>query len=93
MPTFFPVVEAILMSSIRRTQAATRASTTAVHVGSKRAVSELSARIQMMPAHGEFDPVNSNSILWRVRPATLVTSASEHNGHSDLGPNDCVAST
>ena len=39
----------------------------------------------MMSAHGEFDPVNSDSVLWRVRPATLVTSVSEHNGHSDLG--------
>ena len=42
---------------------------------------------------GHFGLVNSDSILWRVRPATLVTSASEHNGHSDLGPSDCVAST
>ena len=38
------------------------------------------ARIQVMTAHGEFGPVNSDSILWRGRPATLVTSASEHNG-------------
>ena len=76
-----------------RTQTATRAPTTTVHLGSKRAVSDLSARIQVMSAHGEFGHVNSDSILWRVRPATLVTSASEHNGHSDLGPNDCVAST
>ena len=46
-----------------------------------------------MLSHGEFGPVNSDSILWRVWPATLLTSASEHNGHSDLGPNDCVANT
>ncbi|KAI0229801.1 hypothetical protein LSAT2_019769 [Lamellibrachia satsuma] len=41
----------------------------------------------------EFGPVNSDSIRWRLRPATLVTSASELKGHSDLGPNDCVPST
>ena len=46
-----------------------------------------------MSALGDFGPVNSDSILWRVRTATLVTSASEHNGHKDIGPNDCVAST
>ena len=34
-----------------------------------------------------------DSILWSDRPATLITSASEHNGHRDLGPNDCVMST
>ena len=45
-----------------------------------------------MSAHGEFGQVNSDSILWRVRPATLVASASEHNGHSDLSSDDCVAS-
>ena len=81
------------MPPILRTQTATWASTTMVHIGSKRAVSELPARIQVMLAHVEFDPVNLDSILWRVRPATLVTSTSEHNGHSDLGPNDCVVST
>ena len=81
------------MPSIRRTQAATRASTTAVHLGSKRAVSELSARIQVMLAQGEFGPVNSDNILWRRRTATLLTSASEHNGHSGLGPNNCVPIT
>ena len=75
------------MPPIRRTQAATRASTTTVHL------SELSARTQVMSAQGEFGPVNSDSILWRLRSATLVTSASEHNGHSDLGPDDCVPST
>ena len=54
MPTSFPIVEAMLTPPIRRTQAATRASTTAVHLGSRRDVSELSARIQVMSAHGEF---------------------------------------
>ena len=39
VPTLFPVVEAMLMPSIRRTQAATRALTTTVHLGSKRDVS------------------------------------------------------
>ena len=39
VPTLFPVVEAMLMPSIHRTQAATRASTTTVHLRSKRAVS------------------------------------------------------
>ena len=39
VPTLFPVVEAMLMPQIRRTQAATRASMTTVHLGSKRAVS------------------------------------------------------
>ena len=93
VPTLFLVVEAILMPPIRRTQAATRASMTTVHLGLKRAVSELLARIQVMSAHDEFGPVNSDSILWRVRPATVVTPASEHKGHRDLGPNDCVPST
>ena len=66
VPTLFPVVEAMLMPSIRRTQAATQASTTTVH---------LSARcIQVMSANGGFGPVNSDSNLWRVRPATVVTS-------------------
>ena len=37
--TLFPVVEAMLMPPIRRTQAATPPSTTTVHLGSKRAVS------------------------------------------------------
>ncbi|KAI0241161.1 hypothetical protein LSAT2_000921 [Lamellibrachia satsuma] len=45
---------------------------------------------KVISAHGEFGPVNSDSILLRDRPATLVTSASEH---SDFGPNDCVANT
>ena len=39
VPTLFPVVEAMLMPLIRRTQAATRTSTTTVHIGSMRAVS------------------------------------------------------
>ena len=39
VPTVFAVVVAMLMSPIRRTQAATRASTTTFHLGSKRAVS------------------------------------------------------
>ena len=39
VPTVFTIVEAMLMSPIRRTQAATRASTPTVHLGSKRAVS------------------------------------------------------
>ena len=55
--------------------------------------SDLSAQIQMMLAHGEFGPVNLDSNLWRIWPATLVTSASEHNGHSDFGSNDCLART
>ena len=45
-----------------------------------------------MSAHGEFGPVNLDSIFWRVQPATLVTSASEHNGHSDLGTNKRLCS-
>ena len=40
VPTLFLVIEAMLMPPIRGTQAATRTSTTAVHLGSKRAVSE-----------------------------------------------------
>ena len=48
--TFSPEVETMLMPSIRRTQAATRASTTR----STRDQSELSARILVMSAHGEF---------------------------------------
>ena len=43
---------------------------------------------KVMSAHCEFGPVNSDSILLRDRPATLVTSASEH---SDFGPNDCIS--
>ena len=39
VPTLFTVVKAMLMPAIRRTQAATRASSTTVHLGSKRAVS------------------------------------------------------
>ena len=35
VPTLFPVVEAMLMPPICRTQAATRASTTMVHLGLK----------------------------------------------------------
>ena len=31
--------------------------------------------------------------LFPVVEATLVTLLAEHNGHSDFGPNDCVAST
>ena len=37
--TLFPVVKATLMPPVRRTRAATPASTTRVHLGSKRAVS------------------------------------------------------
>ena len=83
MPTLFPVVEALLMPPIRRT------STTTIHLGSKRAVSADIGDV----SSGEFSPVNLDSIFWRVWPATLVTSALEHNRHGDLGPNDCVAST
>ena len=39
VPTLLPVVASMLKPSIRRTQAATRASTTTVQLGSKRAVS------------------------------------------------------
>ena len=39
VPTLFPVVEAMLIPPVRRTQAATWASTATVHLGSKRAVS------------------------------------------------------
>ena len=42
----FPVAEAMLMPPIRGTQAATRASTTTVHLVPKRAASELSASCQ-----------------------------------------------
>ena len=42
---------------------------------------------KVISAHGEFGPVNSDSILLRDRPAT---PASEH---SDFGPNDCAANT
>ena len=38
VPTLFPVAEAVLMPSIRRTQAATWASMTMVHLGLKQAV-------------------------------------------------------
>ena len=93
MPTLFRVVEAVLRPSVHRTHATTHESTTTVRLGSMRAVSELSAQIQVMAAHGEFGPVNSDSILWRVWPGTMATSASQHNGQSDLGPNDCVANT
>ena len=62
MATLFPVVEVMLMSSIRRTQVATWVSMTTVHVGSNRAVNELSAS-KVISAHGEFGPVNSNNIL------------------------------
>ena len=54
MPTLFPVVEATLMPSMCRTQAATRASTTTVHLGSKLAVSKLSVWMQVMSFHGEL---------------------------------------
>ena len=84
MLTLFLVVEAMLMPPIHRTQAATQASTTTVHLGSKRAV-----KVDT----GDVGLVNLDSILWRVWPATLVTLASEHNGHNDFGPNDCLAST
>ena len=62
VPTLFPVVEAMLMPLIRRT------STTAARLGSKRAVSELSASIQVMSAHGEFGLLNSNSIFGEFGP-------------------------
>ena len=39
VPTLLQVLEAMLMPSICTTQAATRASSTTVHLGSKRAVS------------------------------------------------------
>ena len=55
VPTLFPVVEAMLMS---------QASTTMVHLGLKRAVSVDTGEL----AHGEFGLVNSDSILWRLRP-------------------------
>ena len=48
VPTLFPIVEAMLMPPIHRT------STTTVHLGSKRAVSELSAWLEVMAAHSEF---------------------------------------
>ena len=54
MPTLFPVVEAMLMPPVHRILAATWASTTTFHLGSNRAVSKLSAQIQVMSAHGEF---------------------------------------
>ena len=44
VPTLFSIVEAMLTSSIRKTQAAIGASTTTVHLGLKRALSELSDR-------------------------------------------------
>ena len=72
VPKLFPVVEAMLMPLIHRT------STTTTRLGSKRTISELSARTHVMSANGEF------AIFWRVRPANLVTSASEHNEYSDL---------
>ena len=74
VPTLFPVVDAMLLPSIRITQAATLASTTTLHLGSKRSLSELSVRIQVMSVQVEFGPVNSDDILWRLRLATLVTS-------------------
>ena len=58
VPTFFPAVEAMLMPPIRRT------STTTVHLGSKRAVSELSSRIQVMSAQGEFGQHFLESSAW-----------------------------
>ena len=42
VPTLFPVVEAMLMSPIRRI------SKTTVHLGSKRTVNELSVRIHLV---------------------------------------------
>ena len=71
VPTLFPVVEVLLMPPICITQTATWASTTVVHLGSNRVVS---TDIQVMMAHGEFGLVNSDSIVWRIRPATLLTS-------------------
>ena len=70
VPTLFPVVEVMLTLPIHRS------STTTVHLGLKRAVSKLPVQIQVMSVHGEFGPVNSDSIFWRVQPTTLVTSAS-----------------
>ena len=64
-------------------------SLTTVHIGSNRAVSELTARIQqVMSAHGEF---GQHSLESSAR--NFDNFASEHNGHSDLDLNDCVAST
>ncbi|KAI0227295.1 hypothetical protein LSAT2_022244 [Lamellibrachia satsuma] len=45
-----PLVEAMLMPQIRRTQAATRASATKVHLGQMTAIGEMSARIQVFLA-------------------------------------------
>ena len=46
VPTLFPEVEAMLIPSIRGRQAATLVSSNVVHL------SELSARVQVMSAHG-----------------------------------------
>ena len=54
--TLFPVVEAKLMPPIRRTQATTRASTTTVHLGPKRTVSEQSARTHVSSMCVFFNP-------------------------------------
>ena len=54
VPALFLVTEAMLMPSISRTQAATRLSTTTVHLGSERAVCKPLARIQMISVQGEF---------------------------------------
>ena len=62
VPTLFPVVEAMIMPPIRRT------ATTTVHLGSKRALNELSARIQVMSVHVEFGPVNSDIIFGEFIP-------------------------
>ena len=68
--TVFPVVEAMLIPSVRRT----------LRRGHRRPRStsdrsELSA-IQVMSAHSESGSMNSGSILWNLRSAMLVTSAS-----------------
>ena len=68
--TVFPVVEAMLIPSVRRT----------LRRGNRRPRStsdrsELSA-IQVMSAHSESGSMNSGSILWNLRSAMLVTSAS-----------------
>ena len=78
--TIVSLIDGLPGHSVRKTQAAIRASKTTVHLGSKLAVSKLSTPIQVISAHGEFGPVNSENILWRLQPATLATSASEPIG-------------
>ena len=56
MSTLLPGLETVMMPSIRKTQAE-RVSTTTFQFGSKRAVSDVSARVQVMSVHGEFGPL------------------------------------